>query len=397
MAALAMNLLACASKLEGPSPKVTSVAPAQICTAQRAVTIVVSGEGFSPVVADALTSTPRVLMPTVALVSAQTPTPVPAEGVALPAGTHDGRSLSVTIPAMLVGPRSATEASAVYDLSVTNPNGNGNTLAGAITILPPPTLTDVRPVEICSEIMSTLMLTGSNFRPGATVTIATSPTTTLGPLGITVSGDGTMATVTVPAAALANGGPYEVTIINPEAGGCAASRPMALTVEPAPTLTSVMPGTGAGGHHGQPRSGRHDVPARDVGAPGGDARGERQHDDRGQPHQRHRCAGSDRRRRRHLWRHGPERRRLQLHAARRLRGHAAQDHHHQRHRPALRMHLRDHRGHHQGRRLGVDAGGDHAANRDAGRDPGHLPARRLHRLRHADRAGAGRHHAAGQP
>src|SRR5262249_28239896 len=79
----ALALDACASKIDGPAPTISAVAPSTISIALQDASISITGSGFSPVVKDGLTSTPALAMPQVFLIDpGGTQTEVPSAGVA---------------------------------------------------------------------------------------------------------------------------------------------------------------------------------------------------------------------------------------------------------------------------------------------------------------------------
>src|SRR5262245_9309670 len=107
---LAFHALACSASKDGPTPKPLSIMPARVLLSQRTVTVHLAGSGFSPAVADGLTSSPKVLMPGIELESNMVATAVPPAGVRLPAGApFDGMALDADLPMGLVAPRTATD------------------------------------------------------------------------------------------------------------------------------------------------------------------------------------------------------------------------------------------------------------------------------------------------
>ena len=105
-----LGAVGCSSGRDGPTPDVTAVEPAFICTAQAPSNVTLRGTDFSPAVAGALTGDPLVLMPQVFLAEAGTDVEVPAAGVSLPAGNREGTALAVQIPMSLIGPQTAGSA-----------------------------------------------------------------------------------------------------------------------------------------------------------------------------------------------------------------------------------------------------------------------------------------------
>jgi hypothetical protein len=184
--------------------------------------VTISGTDFSPVVADGLTDSPKVLMPRVLLVSDAGEVEVPPAGITTADDT--GTALTVVIPMGLVGPTESTGTEATYDVVVENPNGNRGSLAQGITVVPPPLLTAVDPTSgpVGTSVMVTL--TGTGFRDGMTVSLdAATP----------VAGSGVV--VTSPTTAMATfdltnvaPGTYDITVTNVD--GCSSTLAGAFTV-----------------------------------------------------------------------------------------------------------------------------------------------------------------------
>jgi len=213
---------ACSSKTDGPTPTVTSVEPDLICTAQQDVTVTITGTGFSPVVRGGLTDEPWVEMPRVVLVNAGTSTDVPPANVSL--GNNAGTELIAIIPMGLVPPRGPDDPEVTYDVQVINPNGNEGTLAGALTIVPPPMLVAVNPNTGAQGDVVTVTLTGTGFRDGMTVTLDANPVVVCSNV-VVISA--TSATCDLDLTGVA-AGTYDMTVSN--ADGCSDTLPGAFTV-----------------------------------------------------------------------------------------------------------------------------------------------------------------------
>jgi hypothetical protein len=227
--ALCALLVACGSKSDGPKPVLSNVAPSPVCDAQNAITITLTGTGFSPEVQNGLTSSPFVVLPSVNLISASgTVTPVPEAGISFPDTTGD--SLTVVVPAMLVPP-------GTYGVEVIDPNTNSSTLAASLVIDPPPTLTAVAPNTGDVGATVTVTLTGTGFKPGMTVTLDATPP--VAGTNVTVSPDGTSAMVTFNLTGVAPG-TYSITV-SIDGGTCTATLMNAFTVGAEFTITGIDP------------------------------------------------------------------------------------------------------------------------------------------------------------
>lgn len=221
-------LIGCASKSDGPKPAISTVMPGAICDAQKAITLTLVGTGFSPEVQNGLTSSPTVVVPTVTLLGSSGATfAVPADDVSFP--DSSGTMLTVTVPQGLVAP-------GTYSVEVTNPNTNSSTLAGSLTVDPPPTITSVAPTTGAPGTSVTVTITGTGFLPGMTVTLDSMPAVT--GTAVTVSADGTSAMVTFDLTGVA-GGTYSITVDNHD--GCTASLANAFTVGSEFTITGIDP------------------------------------------------------------------------------------------------------------------------------------------------------------
>lgn len=155
------------------------------------------------------------------------------------------------------------------------PNGCRSTRTDLITVVPPPEITSVEPEAVCASRMNTFTIRGRYFRRGATVTIQSMPAYEVPPANITVTSSTGSSTefdtvrITVPAGAVPAGGPYRVTVRNPDGcavsfgpacragtmptmnanecsgpvgpGGATVTGPQAMTFFPDPTITAVMP------------------------------------------------------------------------------------------------------------------------------------------------------------
>lgn len=221
-----LAICACSSSTDGPTPKVDSVAPSPICDAQKAITLTVTGSGFSPEVIDALTSAPKVLMPRVVFSGGGGSFEVPADGVSVPDG--NGTQLSVVVPQALVPP-------GTYTIEVINPNGNSGSSSDFV-IDAPPDLVSIAPNESGPDKIVTLTLTGTGFLPGMTVTLEATPPVTCS--AVTISADGTSATCMLDLTGVKPGA-YDVVVDNGD--GCTDTLPMGFTVGNEFTLLGIDP------------------------------------------------------------------------------------------------------------------------------------------------------------
>jgi hypothetical protein len=188
--------------------------------------IAVSGEGFSPLPVDTLTSNQGVALPEVSLTGA-------GATVALGGVTFDPDSgdLAADVAAGL--------AEGIYDLEVRNPNENTGVLANAVQVVPPPTLDGMTPDSGNNTQDTDVVIAGGGFRvsgdeppvqPRARLDAAD------GGAGaelsnVTLREDGTL-TATVPSGLAP--GLYDLTVINPE--GCATVLGGAFEVYEAETI-----------------------------------------------------------------------------------------------------------------------------------------------------------------
>ena len=249
VAAALLALTACSQSTEGPTPQVAgvvnprirNVTPAHVCNAQggeRGWRLEVAGARFSPTAADVLTDSPGVAVPEVTLRGPVTLT-LPRERVfyvrpevlLLDLPTRDSAS-PVDLPA------------GSYAVEVENPLGGTGSLADALVVVPPPTVTRVvPPAKYLFGDASPFVIEGVDFQPG------TFPFMVLRRAGeedrplfvYTVVSPTRIETELPPGTPE---GTYELVLTNPE--GCASSLPRALNVtyERLGTLT-VSPRSGS--------------------------------------------------------------------------------------------------------------------------------------------------------
>jgi hypothetical protein len=194
-----------------PPPVLLSAMPAELCTAQGEVPLVLGGLHFLTIDGSSPTVTftdPEGVRFTIggAAASGCTPLAGPMEMA------EDCTTLTILVP------RNALALQA-YTLTVANPAPAGCTSdvedqpPVVVVGTPPPTLSMVSPTLLCSG-GGALQLAGTNFEPGARVSIGPLTTTS-----VTVA-SATSATANF-GAGLQPGGPYDVTLSNPD--GCSAS------------------------------------------------------------------------------------------------------------------------------------------------------------------------------
>ena len=227
VALIVVGLTACSSTTDGPTPTIAAIAPAPICDAQQAITLTIAGSGFSPVVIDALTDSPAVVMPRVVFVDeAGTSVEAPPSGVSMPDAS--GASLTVVVPQNLLPP-------GTYTVEVTNPNGNAGSSTGFV-VHAPPELISINPSASAPDKVVTLTIAGTGFQPGMTITLLAAPPVVC--TAVTVAPDGLSATCTLDLTGVAPG-TYDIAVDNGD--GCSDTLPLAFTVGDEFALTSIDP------------------------------------------------------------------------------------------------------------------------------------------------------------
>jgi len=127
-------------------------------------------------------------------------------------------------------------ALAASDVTVTNPDGGTFTTAAALTITQAPSITTLSPNALGQGAANqTIVVTGANFVPNATVSFSDT--------GVTVNSitfnNPTSLTLTVTVDASAPVGARDVTVTNPDGGTSTAVS--AFAVNAAPTISSISP------------------------------------------------------------------------------------------------------------------------------------------------------------
>jgi hypothetical protein len=251
------------------SPKVTvnAVLPDLVCNAQLTTPVLISGKGFTPETTRALKNKPDLVLPEVRLTQSQTllGEAEKADPFIL-SGTRNkdnwkaltwqsSEQLTVDVS------ESLKLKPGIYDLTVTNPDGEKKAeLAKALAVVPPPKLTELLPESLCdAQSDQTLVLVGTTFlsvdgeQPTVTITAESGEfskdfkVTTIDDCE-TIPGRAedvemcTHATIVIPAKTLA-AGQYSVVLKNPSPAACATTESVTLTINPPPTVLSVAPST----------------------------------------------------------------------------------------------------------------------------------------------------------
>ena len=251
---LAVALVACTRKLEGPVPAPTLTAPAAACVVQKTTSIAVSGSGFAPLYSGALKAG-RVELPAILLGRKQdltgasvsdAPVTLPDDPDATAASfvhwIDDGHMSFVVDPSLGLAP-------GLYDVQVVSPANPAGTLPGGLLAVPPPRLDSIAPDLACNAQGNTFSLKGDYFLTAAQA----APTVFLGgksyratasqcralpgPSGIQAC---TQLSITVPANDLPTGD-YPVKVVNPDPVGCASTDSRTTTFVGPPRVTQVIP------------------------------------------------------------------------------------------------------------------------------------------------------------
>jgi len=152
----------------------------------------------------------------------------------LPATFNDSTSVTATIPAtdiVHVGP---------ILISVINPppgGGTSNALQLQVVAALPPAIAMISPATaVAGAGPVTLSVTGSNFAVSAVVQVNNTPVST-------VFNSESSLTATVPASAIAAAGPISITVLSPSLGGMTSNSIALQVTDPAPTVSSLTPGS----------------------------------------------------------------------------------------------------------------------------------------------------------
>lgn len=255
--ALLLCTSACQERLDGPEPSVAGLNPALVCNVQLTTEVRISGSNLSPLAIDAATGDPRLAIPDVTLrrIEDLAGNAVTGESVTLPNDPDNPDAarvawISNTEMTFEVYPELGLEPG-LYEIQVTNRNGNQAVVNQAITAVPRPSLESVEPDLTCVEQgMRTVTLRGQAFVSAD----GTLPTVTIGgqmftvdaledcsPLpGPTTAEICTTAVVTIPQDALPTGD-HAIELTNPEPAGCRSEEALDLFIASAPLIASVEP------------------------------------------------------------------------------------------------------------------------------------------------------------
>ena len=144
----------------------------------------------------------------------------------------------VVVNATTITATTPTGSAGAATVVVTNPGGEGGSLASGFTYIAPPTLSSISPSNGGLAGGTAVTITGTNFLTGATVTFGTAAATNV------VVVNSTTITATTPAE---SAGTVNVTVTN--TSGLSGSLASGFTYIAPPTVTNVNPNTGptAGG------------------------------------------------------------------------------------------------------------------------------------------------------
>lgn len=224
-----MLQVSCSKNFSGPGPTIESVTPARGWTGV-ANTITISGSGFAPMVRNTLSGSVSVSLPIVALL-----TPTALTLTVTFAGTTE---IHAVVPA-------GAPAGGPYGIKVTNPNGNSAILAAAytVTLTPLITVSSIYPNFGWTQTATTVYISGEGFTSTPAASLI-SPTTGIGyPLDNVAFINLQSLSAVVPSG-LPVGGPYSVTVINPDGDAGLLANAFTVTQNPPPYVDNVNPGQG---------------------------------------------------------------------------------------------------------------------------------------------------------
>ncbi len=236
-----------------PAPATLELEPQPVCTAQGENVLLLTGTGFIQIGADV----PTVLIGGVPVDVAT----VPESCSAVP-GAED--ALSCTELELIVA--QGDVAPGLHEVEVINPDPagctnlpDGQTVEDAVmlSVVPPPSITQIQPNPVClAQTDMGVTITGTGF-----LSIEGEvPVVTIGGLELSDVAmlDGTceavpgvenvlsctgMTGTLVQGSLDVNGGPYAVTVTNPEPAGCVSTEAVELVVAPPPDVTGITPAT----------------------------------------------------------------------------------------------------------------------------------------------------------
>src|SRR5579859_1614849 len=258
--------LGCGHKLESPTPHEAGVSPRLACSEQLTSPIQVMGDNLTPLPTKTLKDQEQLNLPQVSLTEETDLAGMAMSGMPIsiaddpnnPSASHlrweSEQQLTFDVyPQLML-------MSGVYDVTVTNPDGQSATFKDALAIVPPPVVIDVVPPNICdAQSDQTIKIDGMNFLQNGTdtptVTILGAngmpalpsplPTTTMGCTAVATSVMQGIQECTVLNFVVKEGslpvGMYTLVVTNPAPAGCASTESISFVVEPPPTLTAVLP------------------------------------------------------------------------------------------------------------------------------------------------------------
>jgi hypothetical protein len=268
--ASALSLIACEQEVTGPAPSLSpdsatgaAGAPGYTCTSLPEATITVRSANFSPLVVDLLDEerSPSVRLPEVKLRRTATiegEAQAGAEPIALRSSEReedsDVRWISPEELRLRLTDSMALEPG-IYDVSVTNANGNTTLAPSAFGVLPQPSLTSLAPELTCVaqgsrsiELRGDHLLMRGDERPVISLNGQDYRPNSMGEgrdLGAVFGGAQVcrVANIEIPAAAL-DAGIYTFGVTNPDPAACSLdpnAAPVRLAIAPAPTVSSIAP------------------------------------------------------------------------------------------------------------------------------------------------------------
>ncbi|MDF1565950.1 MAG: hypothetical protein P1V51_23140 [Deltaproteobacteria bacterium] len=239
--------------------------PALICRDQLETSVVVRGVGFSPVPIG-IPHDPRTALPSITLSRRSTLDGQGAEAFSFtyPGDPNEPNSellswqgqeqmtLVVNQSLLLAADRVGLLEDGIFDITVTNPNGNEGRSLGALAVAPRPTLTGAAPTLLClAQGPRDLVLSGTTFLrdevrlPTLTTgasrfdQVVLSGCADIDHAGIAAEVCDT-ATYTLPDGSLAEG-THDLVLTNPEAAACHTEELVTLRVVPPPSISVVEP------------------------------------------------------------------------------------------------------------------------------------------------------------
>jgi hypothetical protein len=166
-------LAACSNEVTGPAPQVAdgltdpAIVPGFVCNEQLDTWVTLHGDKFSPLVTDALNSPSLAVNPTVTLTRTANVDGDAIEAFAITRENVgddiavrwiDGQTMQVLMTPGLELP------TGIYDVQVTNANGDAATQPGVFGVLPRPTITGLTPSYIClAQGARGLVVEGTDF------------------------------------------------------------------------------------------------------------------------------------------------------------------------------------------------------------------------------------------